>query len=137
MNLIRDIDVNDKRDMEEKIRFITGELERADSPELRLKVDLIKGFLKKVMPTLAEGTSVDDAYNQYEEEVREEEIDGFATTVGIDPSTMKEYIEEYEYSNTIEQSKISDALNVGLLMKNKIATDVINFIQENTEKYTW
>ena len=137
MNLIRDIDVNDKRDMEEKIRFITGELERADSPELRLKVDLIKGFLEKVMPTLAEGTSVDEAYNQYEEEVREEEIDGFANDVGIDPSTMKEYIEEYEYSNTIEQSKISDALNVGLLMKNKIATDVINFIQENTEKYTW
>lgn len=136
MNLIRDIDLDNKKEIEEKIRFIEEELERSDSPELRLKVDLIKGFLQKVVPHLTNEDSIDDAYIRYEEEVREEEIDHFASNVGVPRSDLKHYIEEYEYSNIIDQTKISDSLQVGLLIKNQMAQQIVSFIHENTERYS-
>ncbi|MBO1911249.1 hypothetical protein J4G37_41465, partial [Microvirga sp. 3-52] len=83
MNLIRDIDLDNEEELKEKIRFIEEEIERADSPELRLKVDLIKGFLQKVVPGLTNEDSIDDAYNKYEEQAREEEINQFATGMGL------------------------------------------------------
>lgn len=136
MNLIRDIDLNNKKEIEEKVRFIKEELERSDSPELRLKVDLIKGFLEKVVPHLTNEDSIDDAYTRYEEEIREEEIGQFASDVGILSDELKHYIEEYEYSNIIDQTKISDSLQVGLLLKNQMAQQIVSFIQENTERYS-
>ncbi|WP_210471670.1 type I restriction endonuclease subunit R [Sporosarcina sp. 6E9] len=136
MNLIRDIDLDNEEELKEKIRFIEEEIERADSPELRLKVDLIKGFLQKVVPGLTNEDSIDDAYNKYEEQAREEEINQFATGMGLPSSDLKEYIEEYEYSNIIDQTKISDSLQVSLLVKSQMAHNIISFIQENTERYS-
>lgn len=136
MNLIRDIDFNDKDDLKKKLRFIEEEVERADNPELRLKVDLIKGFLKRVVPDLTNDDSVDDAYNQYEEETREEEIQKFAEDIGIPETDLKRHLEEFEYSNIIQQSAISDLLKVGLLKKRKLVKQIVTFIVEHTKRFT-
>lgn len=135
MNLIRDLDFNDKEDLEKNIRFIEEEVDRADNPELRLKVDLIKGFLKRVVPDLTNADSVDDAYNHYEEEVREEEIQAFSKEIGIPEENLKHHLEEYEYSNIIQQSVISDSLKVGLLKKRKLAQRIVQFIIEHTKRF--
>lgn len=135
MNLIRDLDFNDKEELEKKIRFIEEEVDRADNPELRLKVDLIKGFLKRVVPDLTNADSVDDAYNHYEEEVREEEIQAFSEEIGFPEENLKHHLEEYEYSNIIQQSLISDSLKVGLLKKRKLAQRIVQFIIEHTKRF--
>lgn len=136
MNLIRELDFDDKEDLEKKLRLIEEELERADNPELRLKVDLIKGFLKRVVPDLTNKDSVDDAYNHYEEEVREEEITNFAKEIGIPEPVLKKHLEEYEYSNIVQQSEISDSLKVGLIKKRKLAQRIVQFIIEHTRRFT-
>ena len=136
MNLIRELDFDDKEDLEKKLRLIEEELERADNPELRLKVDLIKGFLKRVVPDLTNKDSVDDAYNHYEEEVREEEITNFAKEIGIPEPDLKKHLEEYEYSNIVHQSEISDSLKVGLIKKRKLAQRIVQFIIEHTRRFT-
>ncbi|MBO1911700.1 hypothetical protein J4G37_43800, partial [Microvirga sp. 3-52] len=64
------------------------------------------------------------------------EINQFATGMGLPSSDLKEYIEEYEYSNIIDQTKISDSLQVSLLVKSQMAHNIISFIQENTERYS-
>lgn len=136
MNLMRDLDFGNKEDLEKQLRYIEEEVERADNPELRLKVDLIKGFLKRVVPDLTNADSVDDAYNRYEEEMREEEIYSFSEKIGIAKENLKQHLEEYEYSNIIQQSVISDSLKVGLIKKRKLAQQISEFIMEHTEKYT-
>lgn len=136
MNLMRDLDFDNKEDLEKKLRFIEEEVERADNPELRLKVDLIKGFLKRVVPDLTNEDSVDDAYNSYEEEMREKEIHSFSEKMGMPEEDLKQYLEEYEYSNIIQQSVISDSLKVGLIKKRKLAQQISEFIMEHTERYT-
>ncbi|QUW20925.1 type I restriction endonuclease subunit R [Sporosarcina sp. Marseille-Q4063] len=136
MNLIRDLDFDNKEELEKKIRVIEEEVDRADNPELRLKVDLIKGFLKRVVPELSNSDSVDDAYNHYEEKIREEEIAGFAKEIGIPEKDLKKHLEEYEYSNIVQQTKISDSLKVGLLKKRKLAKQIVHFIIEHTKRFT-
>jgi len=136
MNLIRDLDFDDKEELKKKIRTIEEELERADNPELRLKVDLIKGFLQHVVPDLTNSDSVDDAYNHYEEDVREEEITDFAKDIGIPETDLKKHLEEYEYSNIIQQTVISDSLKVGLIKKRKMANRIAQFIIEHTKRFT-
>lgn len=136
MNLVRDLDFDNKEDLEKKVRVIEEEVERGDNPELRLKVDLIKGFLKHVVPDLTNEDSVDDAYNRYEDEMREKEIYSFSEKMGMPEEDLKHYLEEYEYSNIIQQSTISDSLKVGLIKKRKLAKQITEFIMEHTEKYT-
>ena len=52
MNLIRDIDLSDKEKQARDIKNVITELDRADNEDLRLKVDLLKEFLNKVVPKL-------------------------------------------------------------------------------------
>ena len=75
MNLIRSIEFGDKEQREKDINYILSELDRADNPELRKKVDLIKSFLKEVVPDLSEGSQVDEAYGDFEDAKRNQEIE--------------------------------------------------------------
>ena len=75
MNLIRSIEFGDKEQREKDINYILSELDRADNPELRKKVELIKSFLKEVVPDLSEGSQVDEAYGDFEDAKRNQEIE--------------------------------------------------------------
>lgn len=135
MNLIKDIDFNDAEDVQKKVKFIEDELDRVDNEELRLKVDLIKGFLQRVVPTLTNEDSIDETYNAYEEEEREKEIQVFAEEVALNTEFLKTYIQEYEYSNIIKQTEISDSVKGGLLKKRKFSKRIVDFIVEHTKRF--
>ena len=77
MNLIRSIEFTDKEQKEKDIDHILSELDRADNPELRKKVDLIKAFLEQVVPGLSDGSEVDEAYIDFEDTKRNQEIEAF------------------------------------------------------------
>lgn len=135
MNLLKDIDFNDAEDVKKKVKFIEEELDRADNEELRLKVDLVKGFLQRVVPTLTNEDSIDDTYNTYEEEEREKEIEIFSEEVALKKELLKTYIQEYEYSSIIKQSDISDSIKGGLLKKRKYSQRIVDFILEHTKRF--
>ncbi|MER2172997.1 MAG: restriction endonuclease subunit R, partial [Psychrobacillus psychrodurans] len=118
-----------------KVKFIEDELDRADNEELRLKVDLVKGFLQRVVPTLTNEDSIDDTYNSYEEEEREKEIESFSEEVALKKELLKTYIQEYEYSSIIKQSEISDSIKGGLLKKRKYSQRIVDFILEHTKRF--
>lgn len=135
MNLIRNIDLSDEEKREKDIKHIVTELDRADNVELRLKVDLLKSFLEKVVPTLSPEDSIDDAYTEYEDAQRKEEIYQFATEIGMDAGLMREHVSEYEYSGLVDHEQISDAITAPLLKKRKIVKQIKNFISEHVAKY--
>ena len=136
MNLIANLNVNDKKELDNEIRLIKQELDHASDPKLRLKVKLIKGFLDKVAPTLSKDESILDAYTRYEEEVEEQEIVGFAKEIGVSIDMLKTQLATYEYSNLIEQGIIMDELQGSFLKKNKSIKAIKSFIREHTEKYS-
>ncbi|PTC13850.1 type I restriction endonuclease subunit R [Bacillus wiedmannii] len=137
MNLIANLTMDDEKERNNEIRLIKQELDHASDPKLRLKVELIKGFLDKVAPYLSSEESVLDAYARYETEKSKKEINDFAKEIGLDDEVLKEQLATYEYSSLIEQSIIMDELPGSFLKRKKSIKAVTSFIQEHTEKYSY
>ncbi|HGH7179272.1 TPA: type I restriction endonuclease subunit R [Bacillus luti] len=135
LNLIASLNTENEKERDKEIRFIKQELDHASDPKLRLKIELIKGFLDKVAPTLAPDESVIDAYNRYEEEMSEQELSSFAKEVDIEDSVLREQVSTYEYSNLIEKNAIMDSLSGSFLKKNKAIKHITSFIRDFTDKY--
>ncbi|WP_163195243.1 type I restriction endonuclease subunit R [Clostridium thermarum] len=135
MNLIRNIDMEDEEKKKKDIKHIMDELERADSEDLRLKVDLLKAFLEKVVPNLTKEDSIDEAYNEFESNQRKEDIYNFSNEIGIDAEIIKEHVAEYEYSGIVKNEQLSDMITAPLLKKRKLVKQVRDFIIEHVEKY--
>lgn len=135
LNLIANLNTENDEERDREIRFIKQELDHASDPKLRLKIELIKGFLDKVAPKLAPNESVIDAYNRYEEEMSLHELAMFAKTVDIEDSVLREQVSTYEYSNLIEKNAIMDSLSGSFLKKNKAIKAITTFIRDFTEKY--
>ncbi|MFY0782899.1 type I restriction endonuclease subunit R [Peribacillus simplex] len=135
LNLIASLNTENEKERDKEIRFIKQELDHASDPKLRLKIELIKGFLDKVAPTLAPNASVIDAYSRYEEEISEQELSTFAKEVNIEDSILREQVSTYEYSNLIEKNAIMDSLSGSFLKKNKAIKAITSFIHDFTEKY--
>lgn len=135
LNLIASLNTENEKERDKEIRFIKQELDHASDPKLRLKIELIKGFLDKVAPTLAPDESVIDAYNRYEEEMSEQELSSFAKEVDIEDSVLREQVSTYEYSNLIEKNTIMDSLSGSFLKKNKAIKHITSFIRDFTDKY--
>ncbi len=139
MNLIRDIDLSDKEKQARDIKNVITELDRADNEELRLKVDLLKEFLNKVVPELGTDADIDTAYEEFEEVKREEDVDEFSKEIGLNRYKIKDYISEYEYSGIINRQEISEEIKVELkpkfTLRRKLVDQVKNFIYDHVRKY--
>jgi len=135
MNLIRNIDLENKDNQVKDIKHIEKELDRADNEELRLKIDLIKSFLNKVVPTLEKESSIDDAYLDFANKERIEEINNFAKQVDVEPEFIKKEVSEYEYSGIIDRTKISDNVKKPFMQKRSITQKIVDFIIKNTKRY--
>lgn len=135
MNLIRQIDLTDTKQRDQDIKEIMAELDRADNEELRLKVDLLKTFLNKVIPTLSPEDSIDEAYYAFEEQSRQEEVKYFAEEVNLNEETIQEFVAEYQYAGILNHQEISDAVVDKLLAKKRKVKKVKEFIVDYTNKY--
>ena len=136
MNLIRNIDLDNEEQREKDVKEIIIELDRADSKELRYKVDLLKEFLTKVIPTLTSEDSIDNSYNKFEDYKRQEEIEKFSENINVSNDKVKDFIEEYEFSGIVDLENISESLKGRKFMqKRKLTKEIQNFIFENTNKY--
>ncbi|MGG1218222.1 type I restriction endonuclease subunit R [Priestia endophytica] len=136
MNLIANLTLDDEKERNNEIRLIKQDLDHASDPKLRLKIELIKGFLDKITPHLSQEESILDAYARYEAEVSEKEIRAFAQEVGLDDEVLKTQLATYEYSNLIEQNVIMDKLPGNFLEKRGSIKAITSFIQKYTEKYS-
>lgn len=137
MQLLRNIDMRDKKQKEKDIEHIYNELNRTDSPYLKRKIDLIKAFIGDVIPKLNDGDSIDDAYATFEDEVRAKEIEIYASDNELDLSALRELISEYEFSGIIDELDVDKRLcsHLGFRQRRKMRQEIIVFVSENCMKY--
>ena len=137
MNLIRSIEFTNKEQKEKDIDHILSELDRADNPELRKKVDLIKAFLQEVVPELSDGSEVDEAYGNFEDTKRNKEIEDFSQTEELDIDFVKEQISEYEFTGIINKESVREGINKPLpfLKKKKLTERIIAFIKDLVNRF--
>lgn len=137
LNLIRNIDFNTEEKIQKDVEKIRRLLDQADNENLRLKSDLIREFLEKVVIKATKDDSIDDLFNDFLEKKRVEEILDLSKEVNIEGEKVKEFITEYEYSGNIDGAKIKDSITGGLLKKKKISTRIKDFIIDHVNKFTF
>ena len=135
MQLIRNIRMNNSEEKEKDIDDILKKLQNVTNDELRLKIELVRQFLLNVMPNLTEESVIDDEFSKFMSEERTKEIEAFASKVNFKAEVLKEMISDYEFSGIINEAKIMDNLQCGLLTKYKKTEEIRNFIIDNIEKY--
>ena len=139
MNLIKDIDFSTEEKRDKDIKNIIAALDRADNMNLRLKVDLLKEFLQKVVPTLDENSDVDYEYTKFEAQRRVQEINYFADEIGLSADFINDSVAEYEYSGIINRTEISNEVKEKLkpkfLERKRKVEQVKNFVYEHVAKY--
>jgi len=135
MKLVRSINLEDDKEKEKDIKSIQRLLDNADNENLRLKVELIRKFLEKVVPTLDSNSNIDEVYNEYEVKEREDEIQTFSKEVDIDSNIVHQFLYEFEYSGALNRQKISDNIHGNLVIKRNKIQKVLNFVVENTKKF--
>lgn len=139
INLIKEIDLSNEQQRDNSIKNIMTELDRADNMDLRLKVDLLKEFLQRVVPTLDENSNIDEEYSKFEAHRRIKEVNYFADEIGLSPEFISDSIAEYEYCGIINREEISNEIKVKLkpkfLERKKKVEAVKNFVYDNVAKY--
>lgn len=135
LDLLNNLDLTDKKQTERVRNQIKQLLDKADDDKLRLKAELIREFLDKVIPQLDEDAVVEDAYFNFEEKVKEKEIQDFADSKEYPVELLKEVINEYEFSGQLDNTVVEQGITGGLLVRTQKIENVKSFVQETTEKY--
>lgn len=128
LNLMRSIDLTDKEQTGKDIKEILNKLENADNKDLRLKSDLIREFLNKIIPTLSENDSVEENYYNFMDEHRRKEIESIAKKYDVDINLLNDIIGEYEYSGILDTGKIKEKIDKPLIEKVNITKSIKEFI---------
>ncbi len=137
LNLIRTIDFSNEDKIKKDVVKIRRLLDKADNDDLRLKSDLIREFLEKVVPKAGKNDSVDELFNDFMEEKSDAEVNEISQEVNVEKDKIKGFINEYEYSGKIDGLKIKENLKGGFLVKKKLADKIKNFIVSHVKKFTF
>ncbi len=135
LNLIRNVDLTNEEQKKKDIEDIESKLVNITDDELFLKADLIKSFLKSILPTLKEDDSIDEALDNHMNEEREKEIEKFSEDNNIKLDNLKEIIDEYEYSGIFPDSLIGKSIDAPFLKKISIIENIKVFIKKLLKKY--
>ena len=135
LNLIRNVDLTNEEQKKKDIEDIESKLVNITDDELFLKADLIKSFLKSILPTLKEDDSIDEALDKHMNVEREKEIEKFSENNNINLDNLKEIIDEYEYSGIFPDSLIGKSIDAPFLKKISIIENIKVFIRNLLKKY--
>lgn len=135
LNLMKSIDLTNKEQTDKDIKEILNKLENADNKDLRLKSDLIREFLNKIIPTLNEDDSVEENYYNFMDEHRKKEIEDIAKKYDIDIDLLNDIIGEYEYSGILDTGKIKEKIDKPLIEKVNITKSIKEFIENLINKF--
>lgn len=135
LNLMKSIDLANKEQTDKDIKEILNKLENADNKDLRLKSDLIREFLNKIIPTLSESDSVEENYYNFMDEHRKKEIENVAKKYDIDIGLLNDIIGEYEYSGILDTGKIKEKIDKPLIEKVNITKSIKEFIENLINRF--
>ncbi|WP_342610492.1 MULTISPECIES: type I restriction endonuclease subunit R [Staphylococcus] len=137
MNLVRQIDLEDKHEQQRNREQIRRILDNADDPTLRLKRDLIREFIDEVVPKLDQEDDIDEVYIEFENAKREEDFGNFAKEKSLDEQALKTITSEFQYSGVVDKNSLKDIVGkMPLKEKRKTKAAIANFVEEVTEKYS-
>ncbi len=140
LNLLKNVRKSDKTDEEKRqdVDLILREIERSDNESLRLKKDVMRDFIMTRFYDLPEDADVMEAFEQFEREQMQADIESFAYENKVEVNIVSELLSEYTFSNTLSDEDIRKRLTkyrLGLLQMTKLTKSMKSFVTDTYQKY--
>ena len=120
------------------IDLILREIERSDNESLRAKQDVMKEFIETRFYELPEEADIQQAYEEFERERLQAEIESFSYENDIEVSIVTDIFTDYSFSGGISDESIRKRLmsyHLGLLKITKLTKDIKGFVINTYNKY--
>lgn len=140
LNLLKDINRQNKPEMEKSIDLILREIERSDNEKMRYKKDIMKDFVTGRFFDLDPDEDIIEAYAQYEKERMQAFIEEFAQANEVDVDTVSFILNQY-FCDTKQVTKESirqrvSGMNLGLLKLTRLINNLLDFVKDMYDKFT-
>jgi len=140
LNLLKEINRNDKAEMEKSVDLIMREIDRTDNEKLRLKRDIMKDFIRSRLFDLDPNEDIEEAFHEYEQESMQARIDGFAQEYDLDAEMVSEVVQSYFADpRTLTNEGLRQRLKgkgLGLIALKKVLINLTQFVREMYDLYT-
>ena len=139
LNLLKEINRNNRSEMEKAIDLVLRELERSDNAKLRYKKKVMESFIRVRFFELDPDEDIQSAYQEYEKESMQASIESFSTENHLDSGTIARFVSEYFMNSrnlteeTVRQSLEGSGL--GLIAMTKAVDNIMQFIKEMSDIY--
>lgn len=114
-------------------------LSQATDGRLILKAELIRAFIKDVLPNLDSPLEVEDAFGAYIEQQRVNELEAFASTHHITVEHLLVFIAERDFFGHVRMESITnslkDVIELNFMTRIQVINDIKSFVETYTEKY--
>lgn len=120
------------------IDLVLRELDRSDNESLRAKRDVMKKFIETRFYSLPEDADIQKAYEEFEKEEMQAEIEAFSFEKEIDKNMIVEILTEYMFGGTISDEAIRQKLmtyRLGLLKTTKLTAEIKEFVANTYKKF--
>ena len=120
------------------VDLVLREIERSDNESLRLKKDVMKTFILTRFYDLPDDCDVYQAFEQFEKEQLQAEMESFAYDNGVDYAVLADMFADYSFSNQISDENLRQKLaplQLGLLKLTKLTKSIRAFLEETYKKY--
>jgi type I restriction enzyme R subunit len=135
LRLISNLSKSDRKSRQRDMVRIINILNQNDTPEFHSKIELLKLFIKKVVPSLEENDVVEDEYQVFVQEEKIQAIRKQSDNLRVDFDKIVRMIEEYQFSGVMPNKLMRDSINGGFMEKTKKINALRTFVREVTELY--
>ncbi len=140
LNLLKKAQGSHKTEEErqQELDLVLREIERSDNEDLRLKKNLMKDFITDRFYDLPEDADVTQAFNEFEDEKREEELDEFAKKNNLDEKVIDNLYENYAFSGSLSDEDIRQQLmgqKLKLTQLTHLTDEISDFVVDTYKKY--
>ncbi len=141
LNLLKEINRNDKNEMKKSIDLILREIERSDNEKMRYKREIMKTFITERFFDLDPDADIIEAYNEYEKEMLQADIESFATENKLDVDFVSTILHKYfvdpkAVTKEYLRVELSKQGVKGLLKLTTFITELQEFMENSYNKFT-
>jgi type I restriction enzyme R subunit len=135
INLLKNVIFENEIQKQVDIDRVKKVLDQNDTDALHSKIELLRKFIDRVIPSMTSSDNVEEKYEEFVEQEKEHVIFEMSNNLDIGTIVIKEMISEYQFTSVMPNELIRTNIKGKLLEKNKKMNILREFIYEVSEVY--
>jgi type I restriction enzyme R subunit len=135
LKLIANLSQSDRKSRDRDITRIINIIKQNDTPELHSKMELLRKFIERIVPTLKEDDFVEEKYNEFIKDERLYAIKLKSEELKVEADKIINMIEEFQFSGVMPNEVLRKNIEGNFLDKTKKLNSLREFIREVSDLY--